>query len=366
MKFLGVSILATAAFAAPLQARGTAGQVCDNPGRVVSLVLDSSSSTEDTDPNRLRIQGGLELLDYLTSASEATEKNKADTVSIVSFDQAAKLEYPQGDPNDVARAKLSAIDSVGMTKIYRGIRLGLDQILKSNPGNRGGLILFTDGQDTSLEEAVEQINRATAAGVRVSIGHTSVDEKQAAANQGGLSGIISEVGRWFSGPPKNGLVTPLDERISQAALASGGTVSVLTSQEAQKEFVQQVIKNGITNNDGKCSGNDIGESGGPLINNVHSLGLCSKNAEAVFTYSPKSQSEELTFEVNLHSKESTVNIDATFINKATGQTSTIAINKNNLFGELKGAATAGQECEKPVCMCKCDTPGAKPMPKFEL
>lgn len=350
MKLLGVSVLATAALAAPMtpiMARGAAGQVCDNPGRVVSIVLDSSGSTKSSDPNRLRIQGGIDLLDYLTSQSEATATNKADTVSVVDFDLKATVDYAQGDPNQAARDALQAIDSDGGTAIPIGIEAGLNEILKNNPGNRGGMILFTDGQDPNVDGIVGQINRAKAAGVRISIGHSGSDKEEPVANgsSGGISWLVNEVAGWLTNHPKTVVHNGLDKRISQAALNSGGTVAIITSPDALRNFVHQVIKNGITNNDGKCSGNDIGESGGPLIKDVSSLGLCSKNAEAVFTYSPTTQSEELTFDVTLLSKESTVSIDATFTNKATGQTSSVSVNKGNLIGQLSGNAVAGQQVE---------------------
>lgn len=350
MKLLGVSVLATAAIAAPMTpitARGTAGQVCDNPGRAVSIVLDSSGSTMSSDPNRLRIQGGLDLLDYLTSQSEATATNKVDTVSVVDFDLKATVGYAQGDPNQAARDALQAIDSVGGTSIPLGIEAGLNEILKNNPGNRGGMILFTEGQDPNVDGIVGQINRAKAAGVRISIGHSGEDKEQPVANgsSGGISWLFNEVTGWLTNHPKTVVHNGLDKRISQAALNSGGTVSIITSPDALRNFVHQVIKNGITNNDGQCSGNDIGESGGPLIKDVSSLGLCSKNAEAVFTYSPTTQSEDLTLDVTLLSKESTVSIDATFTNKATGQSSSVSVNKGNLIGQLSGNAVAGQQVE---------------------
>lgn len=364
MKLLPLSILITAAVAAPFQSRGNADQVCDNPGRVVSIVLDASSSTEGTDPQKLRVRGGIDLLDYLTSQSKASDRNKADTVSIVSFDGYATVKYSQGDPNEQARQALESIGSDGGTFIARGVQAGLDQILGSNPGSKGGLVLFTDGEDNTVDAVVEQIKRASDAGVRVSIGQTTLlDEHEVPArkNSGGIGGSITYYLQSFSdmvsGRPKTVKLKgiPLDTRISQAALVSGGTVSIIQTPDAQAEFVQQVIKNGITNQDGKCSGNDIGDSGGPLIRGVSSLGLCSKNAESVFTYSPKSQNEQLAFAVSLISNESPVNIEATFTNKATGQTSTINVNKANANGKLSGTASPGHQCEVRIKTTNADS-----------
>lgn len=364
MKLLALSILTTAVVAAPFQVRGNAAQVCDNPARVVSIVLDASSSTEDTDPQKLRVRGGIDLLDYLTSQSKASEKNKADTVSIVSFDGYATVRYSQGDPNEQARQALESIGSDGGTSIAGGVQAGLDQILGSNPGSRGGLVLFTDGEDNTVDAVVEQIKRASDAGVRVSIGQTTLlDEHEVPArkNSGGIGGSITYYLQSFSdmvsGRPKTVKLKgiPLDTRISQAALVSGGTVSIIQTPDAQAEFVQQVIKNGITNQDGKCSGNDVGDSGGPLIRGVSSLGLCSKNAESVFTYSPKSQNEQLAFAISLISNENPVNIEATFTNMATGQTSTINVNKGNANGKLSGTASPGQQCEVRIKTTNADS-----------
>lgn len=349
MKFLGLSLLASVALAAPaqLQARGNANpENCDNPGRVISIILDSSGSTATSDSEKLRIAGGKDLVDYLTSASETTDKNKADTVSVVSFDTSATVEYAQGDPNEQAKQALSGVDSNGGTDIAEGLIAGLKQVTASNPGNRGGIIIFTDGLDGMTNDIVEQINKAKAANIRVSWGHTHSPYKTGGGGLidsifGGIANLINAGANMVSGQADG----KINERISAAVLATGGTISIISNSQSQREFVQQVIKNGLTNNDGKCSGNDIGESGGPLINDVTTLGLCSKNAKAVFTYSPKSQKEQLAFAVALVSKNSPVNIQATFTNKATGQTSTVTVNKGQVTAALQGEANPGEQVE---------------------
>ncbi|EKD05575.1 hypothetical protein A1Q2_00125 [Trichosporon asahii var. asahii CBS 8904] len=403
MKFLGLSLLASVALAAPaqLEARGNSQpENCDNPGRVISIILDSSGSTATSDHEKLRIAGGKDLVDYLTSASEATDKNKADTVSVVSFDSTPKVEYPQGDANEQAKKALDGVDSSGGTNIAKGLTAGIEQVAAANPGNRGGVIIFTDGLDSNTDGIVKQINKAKEAGIRVSWGHTNSPYK--GGGSGLIGGILGGITNLITGGlnAMSGESGKLDQRISEAVLASGGTASIISNSQSQREFVQQVIKNGLTNNDGKCGGNDIGESGGPLINDVTTLGLCSKNAQAVFTYSPKSQHEQLTFAINLVSQNSPVNIQATYTNKATGQTSTVTVNKGQASGALQGEANPGEQVEvvintsnadsnacqystvtntvtqtatvtgpapsSTVCICKCDAPGAKPMPKFEL
>jgi hypothetical protein len=126
-------------------------------------------------------------------------------------------------------------------------------------------------------------------------------------------------------------------------MATGGTAATITNAQSQKDFVQQVIKNGLTNNDGKCDGKDIDESGGPIENEVITGGLCSNNAQAVYTYSPKNGNEKLAVEIDLVSTNNPVTLTAVLENKATGVKSQVVVNKANPTLTLNGVAAKGEQ-----------------------
>jgi hypothetical protein len=345
--FAGLSILAAVASALPynnevptlLKAR--AGEVCVKPGRIVSIVIDSSGSNSDTDPNNLRLAGAKEIVNYLTPASKATANNKADVVAVVDFDTRARVDYALGDPTG-AYGPIDSIDSVGGTDVAVGLRAGLAQVAKggSATADRTGIVMFTDGLDSSKSDMLRALAQAKSQGVRVSWGHLYQPKVEQTKTHKGLLGWLWN---WSSSSSSSSSGGPIDPDISAAVLKTGGTVSMIATPQAQLDFVAQVLKNGITNNDGKCSGLDIDEGGGPVVPDINTMGLCSNTASAVFTYSPKSTNENLDFAVELVSKSNPVQLKAVYLNKATGDTTTVIVNSGQAIGHLIGKAAPGQE-----------------------
>lgn len=158
-----------------------------------------------------------------------------------------------------------------------------------------------------------------------------------------------------------------------------------------------------------------------IDNKVTSKGLCSGNAKGEFSYSPENPEEVLSFTIDLVSKENPVKLTAYYVNEATGEKTEAVISKDNSPHSVGGSAKKGDKvkltvqpegasndaCEysvsldakgpagepcptqgpattvyetatatktvpgtaptgADVCLCKCGTEGAKPLPNIEL
>ena len=183
--------------------------------------------------------------------------------------------YPLGDP---ASAKFDGIDSEGGTSIASGLQLAIDELTKDTTdsvANRAGIVLLTDGQDPSLFPLLEQKARAELLGIRLSIGFLSVP-----AVPGGL--IPRSVHLAKRDDP------PLE--LVRAILDTGGTYGIISSAEAQQNFVDLVFANGVT---------AIDDGGGATILypglTVSSL-LANADESKSFTYEAKA-GEQLMFTV---------------------------------------------------------------------
>jgi len=94
--------------------------------------------------------------------------NPEDYLSIVTFDDQARVNIPMGkikdkNPKDLART-VSSIEAGGSTNLELGYRLGLEEAAKTESGIEINLILLSDGQaNRGLTSPVELGKLATAA-----------------------------------------------------------------------------------------------------------------------------------------------------------------------------------------------------------
>jgi Mg-chelatase subunit ChlD len=122
-------------------------RVTDNNGnRKVAVVLDSSGSMDDNDPDNLRITAGQALNAFLISGAEAGGGKVADQIAVIDFDDSALLLYPLGDPGN-ANSSFGRIDSSGGTNIASGVTLAIDELSRTpDTDKRSALVVFTDGE----------------------------------------------------------------------------------------------------------------------------------------------------------------------------------------------------------------------------
>lgn len=199
-----------------------------------------------------------------------------------SFTTLLRLEVPRGLLTARSRCLCLA------NHFYFGLRAGLDQIARvgSSQVDRAGVVMFTDGLDDGAigatewqckQQRLQILAKAKAAGVRVSCGHLSLP-KTTTSGGGLLSDIWNNIFGGSVGRMTTTVAGPeLVKELAAVVLATGGTASVISSADAQISFVEQVLKNGITDNDGRCHGLEMVLSGGPVKNNVTSwplLGQC--------------------------------------------------------------------------------------------
>jgi len=203
----------------------------DCRNRKISIVVDSSGSNTWTDPSNLRIQAAKDFNEKLTTAAEAGPGVFPDKVAVIDFDDSARILYPMGDPAGAANT-FDSIDSSGGTNIGTGISLGIDEIMKDEPGlfaKRSGIIVLTDGEDFSPANQVFQLARARLQGIRV--------------NYGFLSPPTAPVTK------RSLQKRDPDPSVVAAILSTGGTFGIIESAKAQKNFINLVIARGATDID---------------------------------------------------------------------------------------------------------------------
>ncbi|KAI9773046.1 MAG: hypothetical protein M1840_008166 [Geoglossum simile] len=237
-------------------------------GRKIGLVIDSSGSNNDNDPRDLRVEAAKDIAGRLVSTSEATDKVKADQVTVVDFDSSATVIYPLGDP---AGANFSGIDSAGGTYIADGVREATNQITGSTQSETkgvSGMVVLTDGEDSSVSELITEVTKAGDSGIRVHFG--------------------------FLDPSGSGSKR---EKLLGAILGTGGIYSTISSAEAQKNFVDLVYSQGLTSQDNP---NPNGTSG--LLPGLTVARLIDSTEAVKFTY-PALSGEKLNFTVSSLSKQ---------------------------------------------------------------
>lgn len=233
-------------------------------GRKIGLVIDSSGSNYYTDPSNLRIVAAKEFNSHLVTKDQAGPNGQSDLVTVIDFDSYAVVLSPLGDP---ANATFKGIDSVGGTYIADGVRTAIDELTKNKSGStahRTGIVVLTDGQDFSIDELVDQLTRARNESIRVAFGFLSPDY------QTGEEGLLA------------------------AILKTGGIYSIMTTAEAQKNFVNLVIAHGLTDvdNTGSANGTTVLYPGLSIAGNVSAA-----SGPKTYTYSAQA-GEKLNFSVS--------------------------------------------------------------------
>lgn len=103
------------------------GATCRAPGSVptaldLALVLDSSGSMGDNDPQGLRKTESKKLVDALLANDRA---------SVVDFDSSARLAQALTSDKAAIKAAIDTIDNAGGTDIGAGVRVGIDSLGRS-------------------------------------------------------------------------------------------------------------------------------------------------------------------------------------------------------------------------------------------
>ncbi|RFU27607.1 hypothetical protein B7463_g8739, partial [Scytalidium lignicola] len=200
----------------------------NNGNRKVAIVIDSSPSMEESDPNNLRIAAGEALNGWLITDAEAKAENKnPDEVAVVDFGFDPHLDYPLGDPGG-AGASFAQMQTIDGTFIAGGVDMGIQQLNGSSTGTTSGrssIIVFTDGEDSDTETLVDSINSASSQGIRVSFGFLDA------------SNSLQDVS------------------VLTAISASGGVYATITTEDASNNFINFAILNGLTNQDNPSGNN---------------------------------------------------------------------------------------------------------------
>ncbi len=217
----------------------------DCQGRDLAIVVDSSGSNTETDPQFLRVAAAQQFNATLVSAAQAGPGGRPDRSAVIEFDDTARVISPLGDP---PAARFDGIDASGGTAIGRGLQTALDVLTAgANPvDGRAGIIVLTDGQDGSPGLQQAALDTAKALGVRVSFGFLQPPANPVSRGAG------RAVPRQLSTPTAASL--DLIRRID----ATGGVYSTIDSATAQRSFVELVNSNGAANLDDASGADDDG------------------------------------------------------------------------------------------------------------
>ena len=233
-------------------------------GRKIAIVVDSSGSNVDTDPSNLRVVAAKNLNSLLVSKGQASSGGQSDLVTVIDFDSSASVIYSLGDP---ATATSDKIDSSGGTNIASGVKAAIDELTKTQgdvTAGRSGIVVLTDGEDSSLKSLLAQLANARNLGIRVAFGFLSPQPPSSASD------------------------------LLKAILDTGGVYSTITSDRAQEDFVNLVVRHGLTGADtsDSANGTTVLYPGLAVAANVSST-----SSPKSFTYSAQG-GENLNFSVN--------------------------------------------------------------------
>lgn len=120
----------------------------NNGDRKIAIVIDTSGSMSETDPDNLRLAAGRRIVDWLIPDSEASGSKKADEVTVINFNDTAYLDYPLGDPGN-ADSAFDGMGADGGTFIAGGVNMAITQLTQPGSGvtaKRSGIVVFTDGE----------------------------------------------------------------------------------------------------------------------------------------------------------------------------------------------------------------------------
>ena len=271
----------------------------DCNGRKIGIVVDSSGSNQDTDPSNLRISAATEINAQLVTAAQAATKPNAkpDLVTVIDFDESARVIYPLGDPSG---ADFSSIDSSGGTYIAGGIAAAIDEIVadtKYKTRGRSGIIVLTDGEDGAEAARLVQLARAWANGIKVSFGFLAP-----------IAIPVTLPRRRGEHPPSKlrARLSP-QEDVLVAILKTGGLYATIDSAAAQLAFVDLVFANGITDaNDGR--------SATPLVKGLGVLGLVEEERTGRYFSYQVSAGEDVTIDLEARSGQCEFNATLTAVN----------------------------------------------------
>ncbi|KAM5344283.1 hypothetical protein ACJ41O_012820 [Fusarium nematophilum] len=296
----------------------------DCTGRKIALVIDSSGSNKDTDPGYLRVAAAQAFAATLVTEAAAGPDNFPDQVTVIDFDDSARVVYPLGDPASVS---FDGIDAVGGTVIGNGVALAIHELTQDATGetqDHAGIIVFTDGQDNNPAPLAAALDLAFRLGIRVSFGFLSpppnpVPRRRSTQRQArGLH-------------PRQSDTSPPTELL-EAVLKTGGVFSTIDSAEAQQSFIELVIARGPTNIDAMGTNN-----GGPLFQDVTVYGLSSPaRGPDVFTYHATA-GQNLTFEIQAVSGPA---VNATLIDVRGSQDLGTVVTGDKRRGEIIYEASA--------------------------
>jgi hypothetical protein len=258
----------------------------DCTGRKIGLVIDSSGSNQETDPSNLRITAAQEFDATLVTEATVGPDDFPDLVTVIAFDENARVVYPLGDP---ASASFAGIGADGGTFIAGGVSLAIDELTKDTTDptqDHTGIIVFTDGQDSDISDLLGQLDRATQLGIRVSFGFLSPPlnpvTRRRMRRSNRYRAPVLYTRQSDTGP---------QPELLAAILKTGGFFGTIDSAEAQRSFINLVIARGPSNIDSISPNN-----GGPLFPGVTVVALASAaQGPDVFTYHAMA-GQNLTFE----------------------------------------------------------------------
>lgn len=223
-----------------------------NGGRKIGIVIDSSGSNDWTDPDGLRIAAGKQLNSALV---------QTDLVTVIEFSSAATILYPLGSPVGAAGV-FDKIPALGGTNIYSGVKQAIDELTKPTAGTttgQSGIVVLTDGEDSSITLLIGQLNRAKSLGIRVSFGFLSP------SLPAGVQTLLT------------------------AILDTGGRYGTISNAAGQQSFINSVLLNGLT-------GNDNGSGSSVLYPDVAIAGRVSSTESQTYSYTAQ-PGEKLNFTV---------------------------------------------------------------------
>lgn len=336
MKLFGLSLIASLAAASPMKAmtpEPRAWGFCDNPGRLIALSIDAHGQIAEEDPDNIRKYGGYKFLDFLTALNETTDISKADKVSVIAYKEWSETFV--GDPNadDSARNLITRMGAEGFSELRYAFGVADRELEKmGSDQDRRGLVMIGASFAENQGWVADEVNNLKNKGIRINYAQLTVHDDRR--------------------------VKGIDPGVANAIRETGGIAMEIKNKEDMDKFFHDATTNGLTHNDNKCKRTDIPKSGGPLGNDIHNVGQCISDNEAVYTYKPTSEDrnlvENLEYNIELVSTERPTVIVATFINKVTGQTSSVTISKRNPFGRLTGQVRPPEEIEVRVKVTGAD------------
>ncbi|KAF1949982.1 hypothetical protein CC80DRAFT_251394 [Byssothecium circinans] len=230
----------------------------NNGGRKMAIVIDESGSMSTSDPYKLRIAAGKAVNDWLKGGKSA------DLVSVIGFDDSPRILYPLGAPAGASKA-FDQITILGGTYIAGGVNSGISEVTKGGhepTKDRSGIVVLTDGSDSTPAKLVTAINDAGSKGIRVSFGFLTTSRYQYQSADV-LSAIIN----------------------------TGGMYATINGALAQNAFVNSMIVHGLTHNDNPSSSN-----ASTVYNGLSVAFVLGQDGTSTLTYAAEA-GEILTFAI---------------------------------------------------------------------